>query len=304
MTFVMEPTVYANTNRSTYIPYDYSWYAAPDFKYVALDLLHQQIFLAWTALDRIDVLSTADYHTIQSIAVPSPSSLDISPDGTTLAVGTSSAHIFFFDTGTFAKTNDVVFPDSALGITAFVYAGNGNAFVRAAEGLSTGGGITAYWNHSTNSFSNASNAEGATGPYQTTGPLARSGDYSRIMLGDASSGGNVQIVDGNSGQVLQQLAYGGYIVGLAANNDASRYAVCAEPAGFGTFLIILDSNYNEIYQDESGCIGIAFSTDGNTLYRDVGGNTQAIDMATFSANNRAATPRNGRWPMEPVWFMA
>jgi len=124
--------------------------------------------------------------------VPSPSSLDISPDGTTLAVGTSSAHILFFDTGTFVKTNDVVFPDSALGITAFVYAGSGNAFVPAAEGLSTGGGITAYWDHVTNSFSNQSNAEGAIGAYRTTGPLARSWDYSRIVLGDASSGGGVK----------------------------------------------------------------------------------------------------------------
>ncbi|PYU01294.1 MAG: hypothetical protein DMG38_04555 [Acidobacteria bacterium] len=33
------------------------------------------------------------------------------------------------------------------------------------------------------------------------------------------------------------MACGGYIVGLAANKDASKYAVCAEPAGFGGFLI-------------------------------------------------------------------
>lgn len=286
---VTSPLAGANTNRSAYIPYDYSWVSSPDFKWVALDQIHQQIFVAWTALDRIDVLSTVDYHTIRSIIVPSPSSLDISPDGTTLAVGTSSSHILFFDTGTFAKTNDVVFPDSALGITAFVYAGNGNAFVRAAEGLSTGGGITAYWDHTTNSFGNESNAMAARGPYSTTGPLARSGDYSKIMLGDASSGGGVQIVDGNTGQVLQQLGFGGYILGLAANNNASRYAICAEPAGFGGFLIILDSSFNEIYQDQSGCIGVAFSTDGSTLYRDAAVNsvatTQAIDMATFSIKN-------------------
>ncbi|MGB8493377.1 MAG: IPT/TIG domain-containing protein [Candidatus Acidiferrum sp.] len=282
---VLASNARANTNRSTYIPYDYSWVWAPDFKLIAFDQIHQQIFVAWTALDRIDVLSSSDYHTIQTIVVPSPSSLDLSPDGTTLAVATSSAHIQFFDSGTFVKTSDIVFPDSALGITAFVFAGNGNAFVRAGEGLSTGGGITAYWNHVTNSFSNESNAEGATGPYQTTGPLARSGDYSRIMLGDATSGGSVQIIDGNTGAILQQLAYGGYILGLAANKDASRYAVCAEPAGLADFLIILDSNFNEIYQDAAGCIGIAFSADGNTLYRDVGGDTQGIDMTTFSTKD-------------------
>ena len=282
-------SVQAATNRSAYIPYDYSWIGPPDFKWVAFDAPHQQIFLTFPGLDRIDVLSAVDYHTIHSIIVPSPSSVDISPDGTTLAVGTFSAHILFFDTTSFAKTNELVFPDSAIGVSAFVYAGNGNGFVRAIEGLSTGGGITAYWNHSTNAFSFTSNAMTFTGPYLAAGPITRSSDYSKVMLGDPTTGGVVQITDGNTGRVLQQLSYGGYIDSLAANNNSSRYAVCVEPAGFGPYLLILDSSFNEIYQDELGCFGMTFSPDGNTLYRDVSidsvGYTQALDMTTFSAKN-------------------
>lgn len=38
----------------------------------------------------------------------------------------------------------------------------------------------------------------ATGIYNTTGPLARSGDYTRILLGDETGGGSVQIIDGNT----------------------------------------------------------------------------------------------------------
>ena len=286
---VLQEPAQAAGNRSTYIPYDVSWFGPPDFRTVAFDQVHQQIFTAWSQLDRVDVLSASDYHLIRSIVVPSPSTLDISPDGSALAVGTFAAHILFFDTGTFAKTNEIVFPDSALGITAFVYTANGNAFVRAGEGLSTGGGITAYWNYATNSFSNESNAMGATGSYNTTGPLARSGDYSRILLGDASSGGGVQIIDGNTGDVLQSFGFGGYIIGLAANNSASRFAICVEPAGFANILVILDSSYNEIYQDEAGCGAMAFSRDGNTLYRDAPSNgvasTQSIDMSTFAIRN-------------------
>ncbi|HVN81073.1 MAG TPA: IPT/TIG domain-containing protein, partial [Terriglobia bacterium] len=279
----------AATNRSAYIPYDSSWISAPDYKLIAFDSLHQQVFTGWTVLDRIDVLSAADYHLIRSISVPAPSSLDISPDGNTLAVGTSSAHILFFDTGTFVKTNDIVFPDSALGITAFVYTANGNAFIRGAAGLSTGGGITAYWDHTANSFVNESHAGIPSSVYQTTGPLARSGDYSRILLGDATTGGAVQILDGNTGQSLQVLGVGGYILALAANKDASRYAVCVEPAGYGPFLVVLDASFNELYQDEAGCSGMVFSADGGTLYRDASvnsvGYTQSIDMTTFSARN-------------------
>lgn len=95
-------------NRSKYILYDSAWPGPSEFRYIAFDQTHQQIFTAWPRLDRIDVLSATDYHVIQSIPVLSPSSLDISPDGTTLAVGTSSSHILFFDTTTFVKTNDVV----------------------------------------------------------------------------------------------------------------------------------------------------------------------------------------------------
>jgi hypothetical protein len=285
-------------NRSKYILYDSAWPGPSEFRYMAFDQAHQQIFTAWPNLDRIDVLSAADYHVIRSIPVLSPSSLDISPDGTTLAVGTSSSHVLFFDTTTFVKTNDIVFPDSALGISAFVYTANGNAIVRAEEGLSTGGGITAYWDHLANAFINQSNALGVVGPYQTEGPMTRSGDYSIIMLGDSTTGGVVQIIDGNTGGVVQVLSYfGAYVMWLAANNDASRYAVCLEPPAFADTLAILDSSFNVIYQDEGGCLGMIFSADGKTLYRDGSTNgmsgTQSIDMTTFSIKNTTNNFNNG-----------
>ncbi len=303
--FLHDPA-WAAGNRSTYIPYDVSWFGPPDFRTVAFDPVHQQIFTAWSQLDRVDVLSAADYHLIRSIVVPSPSTLDISPDGSTLAVGTSGAQVVFFDIGTFAKTNEIVFPDSALGISAFVYTTNGNAFIRAGAGLSTGGGITAYWNQATNSFSNESNAIGATGIYNTSGPLARSGDYTKILLGDEGGGGSVQIIDGNTGDVLHTFSlFDSYIYQLAANKNADRFAICATPAGFASILVILDSSYNEIYQDESGCLGMAFSSDGNTLYRDGGANgiqfTQSIDMSTFAVRNTQNYFSNQSGSYPTVW---
>ncbi|MHB1023624.1 MAG: IPT/TIG domain-containing protein [Acidobacteriaceae bacterium] len=282
-------------DRSIYIPYDSKWTGPPDSTWMALDTAHGQIFTAWLGLDRVDILSTKDYHLIHSIQVPSPSALDISPDGSTLAVGTTSAHILFFSTATFAKTNEITVPNAALGVTAFLYTANGNAMIRAAEGLSTGGGITLYWNSSTNAFLGYSNAESpTTSTYQTTGPLARSGDYSKIMLGDASSFGAVQIIDGDTGQILWStggtgFGYGGYIEGLAANSNASRYAICVEIPGISLNLVILDSKFNQIYQSQGDCRGLTFSADGKTLYHDIndssGSETQALDMTTFTGRN-------------------
>lgn len=290
VTLLVGKPLRAAGNRSTYVPYYASW-ITPDYRLFAYDSLHQQIFTAWPSLDRIDVLSATDYHVIHSIRVASPSSLDISPDGTTLAVATSSAHVLFFDTGTFQKTNDVVMPDSELGVTSFVYTANGNAIIRAVEGLSTGGGVTAYWDHNANSLINVSNAMKAPGPYSISGPLARSGDYSKVMLGDEDGSGNVEILDGNTGAVLTTVSYfDSYIDALAINQDGSRYAICVEPAGLGSYLVILDSSFDMVYQDEEGCRGM--TAEGNTLYRDVSSDgttyTQAFDMATLSSQNITA----------------
>ena len=280
----------ATANRSTLIPFDSQWVAGPDATRTAMDNVHRQVFTALPFLDRIDVFSTIDYHLVHSIAVPSPTTLDISPDGTTLAVGTQGSHILFFSTGTFAKTNDIVFPGSALGVTGFLYDANGNGLNRAAVGLSTGGGVTAYWDHSSNSFLNVSYAgEISPAAYSATGALARSGDYSRILLGDASSAGSVQIVDANTGSILWSTGepefsgLGGFLTGMAANEDGSRYAFCVESAG----LLILDSSYHTIYKDQLDCHGMIFGVDGHTLYRDVAHDsanyTQALDTTTFAA---------------------
>jgi hypothetical protein len=251
---------------------------------MVLDTAHHQIFVAWTDLDRVEVLSTTDYHLIHTMTVPSPSSIDISPDGSTVAVATNGAHILFFDTTSFVKTDDIVFKASALGISQIVYAGNGNLMVRAEEGLSTGGGITAYWDHASNSFKNVSDAMSFTGPYYTSGPMARSGDYSRIIFGEPISNGPVQIVDANTGSLLKTLEFGWYIYSVAANRDGSRYAVCA-----GSTLTVLDASFNAVFQDQSGCLGITFSADGNTLYRDIGSGsstyTQALNVTTFASHN-------------------
>jgi len=275
---ILTNTLFAS-DRSTYIPYA-SGVTAP----MVLDAAHQQVFVAWTDLDRVEVLSTTDYHLIHTIAVPSPSSIDISPDGSTVAISTSGAHILFFNTTTFAKTDDIVFRNSALGISQVLYVGNGNLMVRAEEGIAGGGGITAYWDHASNSFTNVSDAMSFSGPYYTSGPMARSGDYSRVILGEPLSNGPVQIVDANSGSVLKTMGFDWYISGVAVNKDASRYAVCVLST-----LTLLDSSFNVVFQDQSGCLGMTFSADGNTLYRDVvsgsSAYTQALNVTTFATHN-------------------
>ena len=274
----------AAASRSAYLPYDSLILDGSQGRGIALDTAHQQIFTAWASLDRVDVLSSADYHLIHSITVLSPAALDISPDGSTLAVGTTGNHILFFNTADFTRINDIIWPGAGMGVTAFFFTSNGNAIVRGSSISSTGGGGTAYWDHVANSFSFY--ATGTNTPFNDSGGMARSGDYTKVILGDNTTGGYVQIIDGTTGEVAWStgwVGFGTFVNFLAINKDASRYAICAGE------LIILDSAFDEIYQDGQGCLGMTFSGDGQTLYRDVTPNsgpyTQALDMASFTARN-------------------
>jgi hypothetical protein len=264
------------SNRSTLIPYDSAW-IGPEAQWMALDAAHKQIFTAWPFLDRIDVLSTVDYHLIHSISLPSPSTLDISPDGTTLAVGTDGSYIYFFDTATFAKTGEALVPGGSGGVTAFLYTANGNAIVGDGNG-------TQYWNHAANAFLSPENPAQPGAPlYFSGGSYARSPDYSRILISQGPDAQNVQVVNGVTGKVLWSGSFA-TVFSFAAANQGQHYAVCMD----GT-LVILDAAFDEIYQDQEGCFDIVAGADGHTLYRDISvydaSYTQALDMNTLQGRS-------------------
>ena len=267
-------------DRSTILAYDSTWVGSPSSKWIALDTVHRQVFTAWPQLDRVDVLSTVDYHLIRSIELASPSSLDISPDGTTVAVGTGGSHVFFFSTSTLAKTNEIVLPVSGGAIGAFVYTANGDAFI--FDGSFEYGGTTYLWDHASNTLLSPPSPDPETSLplYLGASPIARSADYSRIIMG--SYGGPVQIVSGIDKKVLWSGSFGTNIDAVAAGKGGNRYAVCSQ-----SYLSVLDSSFDVIYQDERGCLGVTFSPDGQSIYRDVSTPstvyTQVLDTTTFTA---------------------
>jgi hypothetical protein len=283
----------AATNRSAYIPYNLG--GGYGMSVMALDTAHQQIFTAWQFLDRVDVLSTVDYHLIRSIPVPSPDTLDISPDSSTIAVGNSVATILFFSTTTYAKTGEYVLPGMGYGINSLVYTATGDLIVTASNGT-TSAGITIYWNHITNSEQTTTQNGGYLSG--ALAQLSRSSDYIRIIIGSIDEGG-VQIVDGTTGLPIYIYLASGMVSAVAVNKGGSRYAICASSdSGYTPSLIILDANFDVIYQrviyvnngtnvSDYACSGITFSADGNTLYGDTYSNntlyTQAIDMNTFES---------------------
>lgn len=283
--------VKAGTNRSTYI--EYGGAQQPWLNTIAVNSVHQQVFTAWPNLGRIDVRSTADYHLIRSIITPSPQTLDISPDNTTIAVGNSAATITFYSTTTYSQTAKFVIPEMGYGILALVYTANSDLMVIGLD--SNENGITALWNHSGNWLQYYSGAPNwPNGPYLFSNSpipaqIGRSADYKRIIIA-ATDETNVQIIDGTSGNPLYTYNSGGMVSYAAAASRGGRYAICASTdSGFAPNLHIFDGGFNEIYTGPFAttqlCNGMTFSADGQTLYGEmyINGATTlaAMDMTSF-----------------------
>jgi hypothetical protein len=285
----------ASNNRSSLIFRPEAFGLSGYLPIMALDVAHKQIFTAWWELNRIDVLSTVDYHLIRSIQVLSPYTVDISPDGSTIAVASGGSYIEFFSTSTYEKTNEAILPGT--NVECLVYTAMGDLVVQATvndETTSSQSTITGHWSHLTNAVTPIDTVD-AFDPYVGGVGLSRSSDYSVIAAG--ISGSVPVFLDGKTAQpltvnqpiqsVVNGFAYEGYFG--AASKEGSRYEVCAGVAGYSPSMLILDASGDTIYQDQNGCGAETFSSDGKKLYRDTVVNnkfvTQAIDMTTFNAKS-------------------
>ncbi|MGD0098604.1 MAG: Ig-like domain repeat protein [Terracidiphilus sp.] len=300
----------ATSNRSTFIelgPTQEPW-----LNTIAVDSAHQQVFTAFGDLGRIDVRSTVDYHLIRSILTPSPQTLDISPDNSTIAVGNSAATITFYSTITYAQTSQFVLPEMGYGIIGLVYTANSDLMMIGLDANENG--ITAYWNHSSNSLQYYSGAPNwPNGPYLLSNSpipaqIGRSADYKRVIIA-ATDETSVQIVDGTSGNPLYTYDSGGMVTYAATASGSTRYAICASTdSGYAPNLHILDGSFNEIYTGPFAttqlCYGMTFSADGQTLYGEMTINGSislaAMDMTSFQITSvpsydGQAGVSNGTW---------
>jgi hypothetical protein len=70
----------------------------PRHRRVVYDPAHQHVFIANRAMNRVEVFSSIDQIRVAQISVPGASSADLSPNGTTLWVGTVTEHAVAIDT--------------------------------------------------------------------------------------------------------------------------------------------------------------------------------------------------------------
>lgn len=244
----------------------------PHHRHIAYDPANKHIFIANRAMNRVDVFSTTGQSPIAQISLPGASSADLSADGSTVWIGTALERIVAVDTASLRIRNRF----SLAGLTPLpgtifsrpvevLSLSNGKSMVRLRQPVSSEA-LLALWDPALNSLTDLTSKAPAV--FQRgVGVLARSGDHSKVLAAANDSSGELALFDSGGSVVAGPLTLGtGIIPSIAANSDASRFAVVFSASG-STQLLLLDASFHQVGAYVLAIAhGVTFSADGNHLY--------------------------------------
>jgi hypothetical protein len=269
---VTQPLTKTTYRRTDSIPLLDDPAGEPHHRHITYDSVNKNLFIANRAMNRVEVFSTADQSSKIRIDAPGASSTDISADGATIWVGSVVEQIGAIDsTSLQIKARYPVRGFTPLPNTVFnrpteiVSLSGGKAVVRLRQAGSSVS-LLALWDPATSSWTNLT----STAPqlFQSgLGVLARSGDHSRVLVAANDTSGEVALFDATGKIVVGPQTVGvGSISFVAANHDASRFAVAFLSNGIQQVLL-LDAQLTVIAaRTVSSVHGLSFSPDGATLF--------------------------------------
>jgi hypothetical protein len=277
LSLAVQSAVIASLPRTTYVRTDSVSAAAdppgePFHHHLVYDSANKHLFVANRAMNRVEVFSTTTQTRVAQIAVPGPSSVDLSPDGSTIWVGTAIESIVSIDTAKlqiknrYPLTAIVPIPKATFIQPIEVLAlSSGKAVVRLRQTASTEA-LLALWDSSSNQLTNLTFA--ASQLFQSgLGPMSRSGDHSKLFVAANDSTGEVALFDANANLTVGPLSLGtGIFQRVAANADATQFAAVLNANG-ASQLLLLNATLTQVGVYSSTSIhGIAFSRDNQFLY--------------------------------------
>ena len=226
-------------------------------------------------MNRVEVFSTNGGQpferivgSVAQIDVPGASSADISLDGATIWVGTVTQQVVAISTASLQVTSRTsIRPIAPIPNATFdrpeeiLALSSGQFLVRVRQSFAAQS-VLARWNPAPNPLTNLSSAVP-----NGLGPMARTGDHTKVLVAAADSSGNMAILDSNGNVHTGPVATGnGSISFVAANSDGSNFALVLASNGVSQ-IILLDGALNQIAaQSSPGVSGLMFSPDGKFLY--------------------------------------
>lgn len=299
LTLAVQSFTPANLPRSAYVENDSAPAidtpsGQPARRQIVYDSANQRFYVANTAMNRVEVFAAAASTLQSSLDAPGASSVDLSTDGQTLWVGTTTEQILAVSTNTLQVVARYSVPGlspipSAVFIrpTEVLALAGGQALVRLRQ-AAAGESLLALWNPSSNIFSNLTTLAPAV--FQNgAGVVARSGDHTCVLAAANDSSSELALFSANGVLLAGPVApVAGTISVAAANSDGSRFAINVT-AGGTSQILLLDAKFNTLASyATSGASSLLFSADGQSLYAvEPYGNASVLSV--LSATNLQKT---------------
>ncbi len=239
---------------------------------ITYDATNKHVFIANRAMNRVEVFSSADQTRVAQIVVPAASSADLSADGATLWVGTTTEQAVAIDTATLrVRSHNSIQPLVPIPNSVFdrpeelLPMSNGKIMMRLRQSAAAQS-LLAIWDPVANSLTNLTSVEPAL--FQNgLGAMARSGDHTKLIVAANDASGEAAIFDASGAAIAGPHGFGaGTIPLVAANPDGSRFAVEFVSAGTAQ-LFLFDAAFNQVAAPVSlSAQGLVFSDDGSFLY--------------------------------------
>ncbi len=262
----------------------------PHHRHIVLDAAHQHLFVANRVRNLVAVISSQDGSIVAEISAAGATSADISADGKTIWIGSTTQGIYELD-ATSLQTRVAHFLPALAPLPGSVFdrpeevlaMSNGKAMVRMRQPASTES-LLSQWDPSANSLTNLTSIAPAL--FQSgLGVMAKTGDGSRLFVAAVDSSGEIALLDSNGSLVAGPQTIGGGTVSFAAaSKTGTRFAVLFN-GGSGPQVQLFDSSLNPLgTYNAANPSGLVFSQDGATVYvsEQFGG---GFVMSALDANN-------------------
>ncbi|MGB6683695.1 MAG: IPT/TIG domain-containing protein [Candidatus Acidiferrum sp.] len=241
-------------------------------RHIAYDPVHQLVFVANRAMNRVEIFSSTTAARVGQVSVPGASSADLSADGKTIWVGTVTEQVAAIDTTSLqVKARYELTGLQPLPNTLFdrpeelLSLSNGNLMMRLRQSQ-TGEALLALWAPSSNTLTNLTSS--APQLFQNgLGSMARSGDRTKVLVAASDASGQVVLFNASGNVLAGPHGLGsGTIPLVAANPDGSKFAVVFVSSGT-TQVFLLDGSLNQVGAYLTTAVnGMVFSRDGQFLY--------------------------------------
>ena len=258
---------------------------------IAYDKTHKRIYETNPVAGTVDVISSATYQILRRIPVGQPAGIDISPDDSTVFIGTQTEAVYAMDTASMSITARYLAPN----IAPFTYPVLPQAPVAAPDGTALISILNAIvkWDPKTGQTTTVVANPPIGFGYGLAAPMGRSAGHSKVILSSYLSTSNVFVFDENTNTFSPPVQFNGFAYSVAANPTGTQFAVAwTDSQTLAQWITILDASLNTV-ATISGGASLRYSLDGSRLYLSAyyGNSVPEIgQMDTTTFNTVAMSP--------------